>query len=92
MRAFQPSYAPDCKDASFGERFRRCVQHCGKTRKEVALAIGLSPAQVGRICRGGVSMLSDPATVERAARLFGVSSVWLYAGQNAPARMRPEWL
>lgn len=92
MRAFQPSFALELKDTSFGARFRACMQHSGKTQEEVALAIGISVKQVGRICRGGVSMHSDPRVLERAAHLFDVSSVWLYAGPNAPARMRPEWL
>jgi hypothetical protein len=52
MRAFQPSYEPSADD-HFAVRFRACFDRCGKTQKEVALAIGLSPGQVGRICRGG---------------------------------------
>ncbi len=36
-------------------------------------------------------MVSDPKTLQRAARLFGVSDVWLYAGPAAPARFKPEW-
>jgi hypothetical protein len=36
-------------------------------------------------------MLSDPKTLQRAAALFDVNAVWLYAGPNAPPRFKPDW-
>lgn len=91
MRVFRYSYSKDSPGQHFGERFRACVERCGKSNKEIGEAIGLSAQQVGRIARGGVAMVSDPKTLQRAARLFGVSDVWLYAGPAAPERFKPEW-
>lgn len=36
-------------------------------------------------------MVDDPATLRRAAALYGVSDVWLYAGGHVPSRLIPGW-
>jgi hypothetical protein len=36
-------------------------------------------------------MVAEPSTLVRAARVYDVPQVWLYAGSSAGARFVPTW-
>jgi transcriptional regulator with XRE-family HTH domain len=70
---------------------RESRAHAGITRAEAAKRIGLSSSQLGRIERGHVTMCDQPVTLVSAGRVYGVSNLWLYAGEAAGAKFVPEW-
>jgi transcriptional regulator with XRE-family HTH domain len=91
MKTIDPTLAGSAKGDFFGLRMRKAREAADISRKDAAAAIGLSAGQLGKVERGTVQMVSDPATLVRAARVYGVSDVWLYAGQAAGTRFVPEW-
>lgn len=74
-----------------GARLRQARKMKGLTIGKAADLIGISAGQLGRIERGSVQMVSDARTLKNASIVYGVSDVWLYAGDHAPQRMIPEW-
>jgi transcriptional regulator with XRE-family HTH domain len=91
MKPMPRSLAGCSKNDTLGQRMRQSRTRCHLTIKDAAAQIGISAGQLGRIERGGVSMVAEPATLQRAARAYGVSDVWLYAGGHAGAKLVPEW-
>lgn len=65
---------------SLGRRMLWARMQTNLTLKDAAQSIGLSESQLKRIERGGMQMVSDPLMLVRAAKAYGVSQVWLYAG------------
>ncbi|MBO9717497.1 MAG: helix-turn-helix transcriptional regulator [Pseudoxanthomonas sp.] len=86
-----PQLAGGTEGDNLGRRFRESREHAGLTQQAAAKSIGLSAGQLGRIERGGVSMVAEPGTIVRAARIYGVPQAWLYAGAMAAARLVPAW-
>lgn len=76
---------------SIGARIFAIRKNNGLTQKAFAEKTGLSPAQVGRLERGGQGTRTDQPSIDTIAREFGVQPVWLYAGSEAPPRMWPQW-
>ena len=76
---------------TLADRMAAARSHAGLTQKQASEGIGLSAKQIGRIEHGAVQMVSDPATLVRAAKTYGVSDVWLYAGGHAGPRLVPDW-
>jgi len=76
---------------SLGKRMRSARERVNMKIKDAAAAIGMSAGQLGRVERGAVGMVSDPRTLSRAAKVYGVSDVWLYAGGVAGQKLIPEW-
>lgn len=72
-------------------RFYQARQNSGLSAKEAADKIGLSVGHLRKLEKGGVQMVADPATIVRAAKAYGVSDVWLYAGAIAGHRFVPDW-
>lgn len=91
MKTIHPHLAGHMPGDSFGMRMKTARERCGIKRKDAALQMGISPGQLGRIENGAVQMVSDPRTLTRAASLYGVSDVWLYAGGLAGSRLVPGW-
>lgn len=91
VKIIDPTLTGHLKGDTYGGRMRASRTHAGLTQKEAADLIGLSVAQLSRTERGGVGMASDPTTLVRAARAYGVSDVWLYAGNAAGEKLVPAW-
>jgi transcriptional regulator with XRE-family HTH domain len=91
MRALNTALAGFVEGDHLGERMRQAREHSGVELKAAASAIGLSDSHLRRIENGCVGMVSDPATLVRAAKTYGVSQVWLYAGAGGGARFVPDW-
>lgn len=91
MKQLNPTLTGHTHGDTLGARMLASRTHAGLTQKSAALRVGLSAGQLGRIERGGVNMVNDPFTLVRAAKVYGVSDVWLYAGEAAPARLVPSW-
>lgn len=90
MKRPDPMLAGNIKGDSFARRMFKARERAGISRKEAAEAIGLSANHLRRIEVGGVQMVSDPQTLVRAAKVYGVSDVWLYAGGMA-TKFVPAW-
>ena len=91
MKTIDPHLAGAEPGDSFGARMLASRTHAGLARKDAANRIGLSLGQLGRIERGGVQMVNYPGTASRAAHIYGVPSVWLYACAQAGSRFVPPW-
>lgn len=91
MKTIDPTLTGHMKNCTLGSRMRASREHARLKIKEAAPRIGISPGQLGRIERGAVGMVSDPRTLSRAAGIYGVSDVWLYAGGIAGRKLIPEW-
>ncbi|KRG69148.1 helix-turn-helix domain-containing protein [Pseudoxanthomonas dokdonensis] len=91
MKEFNQTLFGSTQGDYFGSRMFQARTHAGIERKDAAESIGISVGQLGRIERGGVRMVSDPTTIVRAARLYGVSDVWLYGGSAASSKHVPDW-
>lgn len=91
MKRPDPTLCGNIKGDHFGKRMYDARTRTGMSRKDAAAAIILSSNQLGRIERGGVQMVSDPATLTRAAKVYGVNEVWLYSGGMAGPRLTPDW-
>lgn len=91
MKRLDPTLTGHINGDTLGARMLASRTHAGLTQKAAADRIGISAGQLGRIERGAVGMVSDPFTLYRAARAYGVSDVWLYAGRAAGSRLVPDW-
>lgn len=91
MKKIDSTLAGRTEGDNFGRRMRQAREHSGLSRKDAAAELGISVAQLGRIERGSVGMVSDPSTLVRASRAYGVSDVWLYAGSMAGLRFVPDY-
>lgn len=76
---------------TLAKRFLESRKQTKLTQQMAAKHIGISAGQLGRIERGGVAMVAEPSTLVRAARVYGVPQVWLYAGAAAGSRFIPDW-
>lgn len=91
MRTPDPTLSGHLRGDTLGGRMLAARTHAGIERARAAEAIGLSSKHLGRIEQGAVGMVTDPATLVRAAKLYGVSDVWLYAGGLGGAKLTPDW-
>lgn len=91
MKAFNEQLAGKQSGDFFHVLMTEARKHSGLDRKAAAERIGLSPSHLGRIERGMVQMVNDPLTLTRAAHVYGVSDVWLYAGAAGSRKHIPAW-
>jgi transcriptional regulator with XRE-family HTH domain len=91
MKVIDRTLAGSTPGDNLGRRFLQARMRRSVSRKEAAEAIGISAGQLGKIERGGVQMVSEPATIIRAANLYGVPQVWLYCGSAGGVRFVPDW-
>lgn len=89
MKRIDPTLCGNLDGDHFGQRMLAAREHAGLDRKVAAGLVGLSSKQLGRIEAGAVGMVSDPATLVKAAKAYGVSDVWLYAGGVSGERLTP---
>lgn len=91
MKTINPFITGHVSGDSLGARMRAAREQAGISQESAAARIGLSAGHLGRVERGGVSMVKDSITLTAAARVYGVSAVWLYAGGVAGAKLTPAW-
>lgn len=85
MKSFIPNvrFAGTRPDDALAQRFEFLRMRDGMTVKTMAGEVGLSESAYRSIENGSTRMVKDPRTISRAAKRFGVKSVWLYAGNGA---------
>lgn len=66
---------------SYAERLTRALDHAGKSRAELARAIGVSPQAIGGLMSGATKALTAENNF-KAARALGVSAYWLATGEG----------
>ncbi len=73
---------------NYGERLQNALHRAGKTRKQLAAALGVSPQAVGMVLNGSAGMERKLSAVnnEKAAAFFGISRLWLLTGEDEPDR------
>ena len=62
------------------------LNRAGRTRKQLAAALGVSPQAVGMVLNGsgGVERKLSAVNNEKAAAYLGISRLWLLTGENEP--------
>lgn len=76
---------------SFGRRMREARENARMDVKKASEATGYSESQIRRIERGQVQMSAQSKSLVNCAKAYGVSAVWLYAGEAAGKSLAPEW-
>ena len=71
---------------NYGERLQDALNRAGRTRKQLAAALGVSPQAVGMVINGVGSIERKLSAVnnEKAAAYLGISRLWLLTGENEP--------
>ena len=73
---------------NYGERLQHALNRAGRTRKQLAASIGISPQAVGMVLNGaeGAERKLSAVNNEKAAAYLGVSRLWLLTGEDEPDR------
>jgi transcriptional regulator with XRE-family HTH domain len=71
---------------TYGKRLHDALNRAGRTRKQLAAALGVSPQAVGMVLNGsgGVERKLSAVNNEKAAAYLGISRLWLLTGENEP--------
>lgn len=71
---------------NYGERLQDALHRAGRTRKQLAAALGVSPQAIGMVINGsgGLERKLSAVNNEKAAADLGISRLWLLTGENEP--------
>jgi len=71
---------------NYGERLQDALHRAGRTRKQLAAALGVSPQAIGMVINssGGLERKLSAVNNEKAAAYLGISRLWLLTGENEP--------
>lgn len=71
---------------NYGERLQDALHRAGRTRKQLAAALGVSPQAIGMVINGswGRERKLSAVNNEKAAAYLGISRLWLLTGENEP--------
>jgi transcriptional regulator with XRE-family HTH domain len=71
---------------NYGERLQDALNRAGRTRKQLAAAVGVSPQAIGMVINGsgGLERKLSAVNNEKAAAYLGISRLWLLTGENEP--------
>lgn len=71
---------------NYGDRLQDALNRAGRTRKQLAAAVGVSPQAVGMVINGvgGAERKLSAVNNEKAAAYLGISRLWLLTGENEP--------
>lgn len=73
---------------NYGERLQHALNRAGRSRKQLAASIGISPQAVGMVLNsaGGMERKLSAVNNEKAAAYLGISRLWLLTGEDEPDR------
>lgn len=73
---------------NYGKRLQDALHRAGRTRKQLAAELGVSPQAVGMVLNGSSGMERKLSAVnnEKAAAYLGISRLWLLTGEDEPDR------
>ena len=73
---------------NYGQRLQDALHRAGRTRKQLAAELGVSPQAVGMVLNGaeGAERKLSAVNNEKAAAYLGVSRLWLLTGEDEPDR------
>ena len=73
---------------SYGKRLQDALHRAGRTRKQLAAELEVSPQAIGMVLNGaeGVERKLSAVNNEKAAAYLGVSRLWLLTGEDEPDR------
>jgi transcriptional regulator with XRE-family HTH domain len=71
---------------NYGARLQDALNRAGRTRKQLAAAVGVSPQAIGMVINGvgGIERKLSAVNNEKAAAYLGISRLWLLTGENEP--------
>ena len=71
---------------NYGQRLQDALHRAGRTRKQLAAELGVSPQAVGMVLNGaeGAERKLSAVNNEKAAAYLGVSRLWLLTGEDEP--------
>lgn len=90
MRAVNQYLDGGTEGCTLASRMRYARRKSGLSVKDAAARIGWSESTLRRIENGAVQMVQCGRTLDNAGKVYGVSSVWLYAGSIAGKRFAPQ--
>jgi transcriptional regulator with XRE-family HTH domain len=72
----------------YGQRLQDALHRAGRTRKQLAAELGVSPQAIGMVLNGaeGVERKFSAVNNEKAAAYLGISRLWLLTGEDEPDR------
>ena len=73
---------------SYGKRLQDALRRAGRTRKQLAAELEVSPQAIGMVLNGaeGVERKLSAVNNEKAAAYLGISRLWLLTGEDEPDR------
>ena len=73
---------------SYGKRLQDALHRAGRTRKQLAAELEVSPQAIGMVLNGaeGVERKLSAVNNEKAAAYLGISRLWLLTGEDEPDR------
>ena len=73
---------------NYGKRLQDALHRAGRTRKQLAAELGVSPQAIGMVLNGSSGMERKLSAVnnEKAAAYLGISRLWLLTGEDEPDR------
>jgi transcriptional regulator with XRE-family HTH domain len=73
---------------TYGERLQDALNRAGRTRRQLATAMGVSPQAVGMVLTSsdGLERKLSAINNEKAAAYLGVSRLWLLTGEEQPEK------
>ena len=82
----RPLKVADNARMNYGERLQDALNRAGRTRKQLAAAMGVSTQAVGMVINGvgGIERKLSAVNNEKAAAYLGISRLWLLTGENEP--------
>ncbi len=73
---------------NYGDRLQYALNRAGRSRKQLAAAMEISPQAIGMVLNsaGGLERKLSAINNEKAASYLGVSRLWLLTGEDEPDR------
>ena len=73
---------------NYGDRLQYALNRAGRSRKQLAAAMEISPQAIGMVLNsaGGLERKLSAINNEKAASYLGVSMLWLLTGEDEPDR------
>lgn len=75
---------------TYGTRLEEALRLAGKTRQELATALGISPQAIGQVIKGNTQALTAENS-SHAARFLRVDGHWLATGEGDAKLAGPDW-
>lgn len=71
---------------SYAKRLQDSLHRAGRTRKQLAPALGVTPQAIGMVLNdtGQMGRKLSAVNNEKAAAYLGISRLWLLTGENEP--------